>query len=273
MTIIQPPSLGESHPCPYLPGRTARLARFYATGLSARELDGLLAQGWRKFGLYYFRPACRTCAACIPVRVRVNDFRPGASQRKILRRNRDVEVRFGDLRCTDEIFAIYRDHSWNRFRKKAARADFEAGFFSPSCPSLQSEYYLGEKLIAVGFLDAGVRGLSSVYFVFRTQYSRRGLGILSIMCEIEYARSRGLPYYYLGYCVAENRSLNYKARFHPQERFDWDAKEWRGTDGKSQQDPGCGREIGAHGGAVRRGELRQNRLGRAQSRPDLRHES
>ena len=47
----------------------------------------------------------------------------------------------------------------------------------------------------------------------------RSLGSYIILEHIEYARSLGLPYVYLGYWIKGSRKMRYKTRFAPQERL------------------------------------------------------
>ena len=227
MILIQEPRLGLDGPCAYIEGLQWRFEYFFARGLDEGELDELLSRGWRKFGEYYFRPRCAACSRCIPLRVRAGEFAPTRSQRRIMRNCAAVEVRFGGLSFREEIFEVYRDHSLNRFGKESDRDDFITSFYSPSCPGLQSEYYLDGNLIAVGFLDRSGDSLSSVYFVFRSEYKEYRLGSFSVIKEVEFAASLGLHHYYLGYYIAENRSMEYKGHFHPHEKYDWADKTWK----------------------------------------------
>ena len=73
--------------CPYLPGRMVRNEHFCAMDLNGEELGDYLQTGWRKFGIYYFRPVCDNCKACTPLRVLANDFHASRSQRKVLNKN------------------------------------------------------------------------------------------------------------------------------------------------------------------------------------------
>ncbi len=226
MLTLQEPRLSDESPCPYLPGRTARYEYFFALDLDARELDALIATGWRKFGLYFFRPGCPGCRNCVPLRVPVAGFRPSKGQRRVIRKNIRTETRFGALRYRPEIFSIYSEHSRDRFGREGEIEDFLTNFYQESCPGLQSEYYLDGRLMAVGFLDRSSGGLSSVYFVFRTEFARNSPGIYSVIREIELAASLGLPYYYLGYHVEGCPRMEYKAEFRPCEYYSWEQSRW-----------------------------------------------
>jgi len=226
MLIIQPPQLDELSPCSYLPQAEKQFRYFFAQQVTSQEISYVLARGWRKFGLYYFRPVCPQCRQCIPIRVRVDRFKPTKSQRKNLRKNQQIVVKFGPLTFQESIYEIYKDHSTNRFNQEHTLDGFLFNFYTPSCPTLQSEFYLDGKLIAAGFLDVGSDCLSSTYFVFDTAYAKRGLGIFSILKEIEQTKQMGLSYYYLGYYIASCQSMAYKNRFKPYEYYDWQKNMW-----------------------------------------------
>jgi arginine-tRNA-protein transferase len=232
MIVLKKPFLGLSHPCPYLAGRQARYESFFAVDVSDTELEELLETGWRKFGIYFFRPACPGCRSCVPLRVSVGDFTPSKSQRRVLRKAAaaGVAMRLSPLRYTDRIFQIYTDHSRIRFTQETDKNDFMESFYTPSCPSVQSEYYIDDQLVGVGFLDCGSSSLSSVYFVYDTYYSHLRLGTLSALNEIAFARETGLKYYYLGYRIGESPRMAYKGQFRPHEHFDWTDQKWMRSD-------------------------------------------
>jgi len=227
MQLLQDVRLERPSPCPYLPGRERCYETFLAQGVGPGDLGDLLDGGWRKFGPQFFRPACEGCRQCIPLRVPVREFAPSRSQRRVLRRNRDLRVLFRPLRPDHDIFTIYRNHSRERFGEEVSPEDFLLLFYLPSCPSQQIEIYLGARLIAVGFLDVSVPGLSSVYFCFDPDFSGRSLGTFSILQEIDYSRRLGLDYYYLGYFVPGCPRMTYKDRFRPRQHFDWSSSSWK----------------------------------------------
>lgn len=113
-----------------------------------------------------------------------------------------------------------------RFSRDADYEDFLNSFYVQSCPTLQSEYYLDNKLFGVGYLDISSASLSSVYFIYDTEYMKYSPGTLSIIKEAEYAESIGLSYYYLGYYIEENRSMSYKNNFNLNEKLNWETGIW-----------------------------------------------
>lgn len=226
MYLLKKPELSEESTCSYLPERLWRFRYFFAAEVSAEELQMLLDAGWRKFGYYYFVPSCRDCQMCIPLRVLVQEYVPSKNQRDVLKRCKDVRVEFRPLKYSEKIYKLYSIHSKERFGKTTDRDDFYMNFYQTSCPAMQSEYYLHDELIAVGFLDVAKHGISSVYFIFNTAYSKLSLGTLSAIKEIQYAAQCGFSYYYLGYYVPECSRMRYKARFKPYELYNWNTKQW-----------------------------------------------
>ena len=81
-------------PCPYLNGRFERKLFTHLTHDKPRLLvDNLLKGGFRRSQNIAYLPYCDNCQACVSVRVRVADFAPGRSFRRILDRNRDLAGR------------------------------------------------------------------------------------------------------------------------------------------------------------------------------------
>lgn len=227
MNLYTNVKISSPQQCPYLEDRSMRHAFFYASEVSDSELDCLLLEGWRKFGIYYFRPQCLGCSNCIPLRIPVNTFHMSRSQRRLWRANSDIQMRFEPSAPFDELYKIYEEHSLNRFGTITSKEEFESNFFTKSCNSAYSLYYLHGMLIAAGFLDLSSYALSSVYFIYLTKFLARGLGNYSVLREIKLTAELGLQYYYLGYFVAGNSKMQYKAEFYPYEYYQWENKTWK----------------------------------------------
>ncbi len=232
MKILKMPDFTRPDRCSYLEGKIQRFNYFYASDVSRKELDILLERGWRKFGIYYFRPVCEDCRDCIPLRIPVDKFKPSKSQRRIIRKNAAVSVSFSPLLFSEEIYEIYRDHSLNRFNRETSVNEFIQSFYMTSCHSMQSEFYYESELFAVGYLDISNRALSSVYFIYKTKYTGFKPGIFSIIKEITHASELDLKYYYPGYYIEENPAMSYKNSFQLNEKMSWETGEWMLLDKK-----------------------------------------
>ncbi len=234
MKLLTSPKISPQDKCPYIEGNQERHEYFFADQIKKDEMDFLLSKGWRKFGHFLFRPKCLNCNLCIPLRVVVNDFHLRKSQKRILKKNKDVIVKFSPLQYKEEHFDIYFKHSRVRFNKNdiQSREDFIQTFYIGTGKQVLSEFFIEEKLVAFGILDQGTESLSSVYFVFDTDYEKRNLGTFGALKEIEYANDTGLRYYYLGYWIEQNKSMNYKNSFKVHELYNFVEKVWRTPDEK-----------------------------------------
>jgi arginine-tRNA-protein transferase len=193
-----------------------------------------MREGWRRFGHTMFRPQCPACTACRSLRVVVERFRPDRSQRRARKANEsDVELRIGEPRVTRSRLALYdRYHAfqsdlkgWPQHPAKDPDSYRESFVFNPF-PVEEWDYYLGGALVGVGYVDVLPEGLSAIYFYYDPDLRQRSLGTWNVLRVIEEAGRRGLPHVYLGYHVAGCRSLEYKARFVPNETLGPDGV-WR----------------------------------------------
>jgi arginine-tRNA-protein transferase len=225
MRIDGQPRLAPGAECPYLEGRTFVQRYFFGTEADLDETAALLGAGWRRFGAFFFRPDCPGCQACVPVRLDAAALAPTASQRRVWRRNADVEFAVVPLAFQDEYFEVYADHS-RRFGKDTDPEDFRTTFFEAAVPSFLTEYRVGGSLAGLGFCDEGSDCLSSVYFVFREAFADRSLGTYSILRECALAASRGRRWYNLGYWVQGNATMAYKGKFLPRQTMDWESGTW-----------------------------------------------
>lgn len=230
MILYQTPEPSPPLPCPYLPDRHLTYEHFVASEVRPQELDWLLSQGWRKFGVSFYRPACPKCRACQPMRIPVQRFAPSKSQRRVLRRGSQVTLTLEPVHYRPEFFELYARHSQARFGQQADADDFLVHLHTPSCPCMLGLYHVEGRLVSVSYLDMGEESLNSVYFVFDPEVAALSLGILSILREIDLAKHLGLDFYYLGFVVPGCPRMAYKERFRPQERYVWERNAWEEAD-------------------------------------------
>lgn len=202
-------------PCPYLPGRLSRSEAYQVDQLDGALYERLLARGFRRSGRVVYRPRCRGCQECRQLRVRVQDFAPTRSMRRVARRNADVRITAGSPEATEEKFALFHAYLSDRHDESMERTfkAFTGFLYDSPTDTLEFSYWLGERLIGVSIVDRCPGGLSSVYMYFDPCHGRRSLGTFSVLKEIDYCREQGLAYYYLGFYVSGSKTMSYKARF------------------------------------------------------------
>ncbi len=227
MIVIKEKKRARPVICPYLPDRMFTQEYFLGYSFREEEFSSLLVSGWRKFGFYFFRPACAGCRQCVPVRVLAERFEPSKSQRRVLRKNSSTSVMITPNTFSEERYQVFKKHSEIRFGQKTARESYVQDFCTSAVPSFIMEYRAEGKLFGTGFIDLASDSLSSVYFAFDPDYAFLSPGILSCMAEIDTARALGKKYYYPGYYVEGNSSMDYKIRFSPYEIYCWETKTWK----------------------------------------------
>jgi arginine-tRNA-protein transferase len=212
----------EPTPCPYLPDQISNSEFFFTDSMPGELYHDFMNHGFRRSGDFFYRPKCPQCNECKPLRVRVPQFRPGKSQRRNLRRNQDLRVKLGKPEFTDEKARMYKEYlkSQHNSDKAASPEDLRSFLYSSPVDTFEFLYFLQDRLVAVSIADICARSLSSVYVFFDPEHARRGLGTYSALFEISFCAKNSIPFYYLGYYVAQCRSMNYKARFRPCETMD-----------------------------------------------------
>ena len=231
-------SLPQSHqfyvtapqPCPYLAGRVERKLFTALQGEGASHLNDVLShQGFRRSQNVLYRPSCAGCSACLSARIVVGGFETTRGQRRVLRRNADLERVVTSPWATEPQYALFRRYLDAR-HATGGMADMDMHEFSAMIEetpvrSRVIEYYRpraggrGRELVAVCLTDLLTDGVSMVYSFFDPDLTRDSLGSFIILDHIALARESGLPYVYLGYWVPGSGKMDYKARFKPLEIF------------------------------------------------------
>lgn len=200
---------------------------FYASQVAPDETDALLAEGWRHFGehfyrynLGYYKYDVRTVYA---LRVNLAKFSLSKNQRRVLRRNQDLQTVIRPIEVTREKEELFERHKL-RFEYGVPDSLYDFLSYEPAtvpCEGLEVCAYQEKKLLAAAFFDVGREAISSVYAMFAPEETSRSLGIFTMLLEIKFAYETGKKFYYHGYAYEGNSFYDYKKRFRGLESYDW----------------------------------------------------
>ncbi len=196
-------------------------------------MDQAWASGWRHFGRHFFRYSTQRAQdgelqTIMPLRIDLASCTFTKSQRRVLNKNADLRTEIVPAVIDGELRALFQRHK-QRFTHNIP--DTLETFLGPDpargpCECRMVRVFDGLSLIAASYLDVGQQSASSVYGLFEPEYSKRSLGIFTLLLEIQHCRAANLRWLYSGYATRESSVYDYKKQFRSTQHLDWSKGEW-----------------------------------------------
>lgn len=212
--------------------RTPYEDSFVSWSVPPRLMDQLWSGAWWFLGTTFFRQNMIAWrgkpAELLHLRIALSRFRLSQSQRRIVRRNRDLQIIIRPPVVDDERRQLFDRHK-RRFVEGIPEALDDFLGPAPGVHPVQGiEFDLRSdgRLLASSYVAKGENSLASLYGFFEPEMAERSLGIYTMLLEIAHARRLGLRFYYPGYALCDASCMDYKKRFWGLESYDWDTG-WR----------------------------------------------
>ena len=185
--------------------------------LAPRRYDQYLASGWFRGSVMLYKVDLLCIESgiygVVNIRMNLDRFSLRKSQRKRLARgDRKFTVSIGMAKPDAEKEALYSLHKdrFKGFIHPTLNEYLTSGFHRTVFDTREVCVYDGDKLVAVSYFDMGEKSMASLIGLQHPDYRSYGLGIYTMLKEIEFGRSAGFKWYYPGYVLDLPSDFDYK---------------------------------------------------------------
>lgn len=208
--------------CSYLPDHTARSQVATPTHLISSEVYGeLVRAGFRRSGVFTYRPWCDDCRCCLPVRLITAELQANRSQQRAFKHHAGLQTRELPLIFDEEHYQLYNRYQLSRHSGGGMELDnheqYASFLLQSRIDTRLIEFREDDKLRMVSIIDVLNDGLSSVYTFFDPEIAGASFGTFNVLWQVLQCQALNLPYLYLGYWIAESQKMSYKVNFQPLE--------------------------------------------------------
>ena len=211
-----------NYSCGYINGQDAQsiVATPYKN-VNSKNFKSLISQGFRRSGQYVYKPNCKNCKACIPIRLLASNFKASRSQKRLKKYLNKLSVKLLPLNFNEEHYNLYVNYQNKRHRNNDKSeddvADYNDFLINSNVNSKLVEFRLNNQLKIITIIDIIDDGISAVYTFYDCSDQKLSLGTMSIIWLLEYCKKESLPFLYLGYWIYESQKMKYKINFKPYE--------------------------------------------------------
>ena len=177
------------------------------------------------------------------MRVIVDAFRPNRSQKRAFKKHQNMTTTILPVAFHEEHYALYAAyqrarHSDNTKQDESTEQavdveQYQNFLCQTNVESVLVEFREDNLLKMVSVIDIVSDGISAVYTFYAagdymavegSAAQRPSYGTYNVLWQVEWTKSLGLPYLYLGYWIKDSKKMAYKQNYQPQEKFingDW----------------------------------------------------
>lgn len=213
-------------------------------GMTLEQYQDLIDNGWyRRGGVKMFRLRHNHNMECCDWETRVEvsrfDHKTHKSYKKVLKRMPVDRLSVETVPATfnRESFDLYNSYHIKKHDKplKSEHSYCEHTVNTPTsyqtvngveCGTFHQLYRLDGNLVAIGIIDIVPKGIVSIYmwYTLDKEIAKYSFGVYSALKEIELVKELSkknpeMKYYYLQGWNGNNKKLNYKANYEPEEFF------------------------------------------------------